>query len=236
MRAEDERFAVAKEHVRLRNLRLAGPHRFDFPALQYKPSLVPFLDEIVEAGTPVFGNRTGGAVFVFHTSRIGLAARSVYPSVPVASAGKMPPMREVSRSVLIARPATTVFGLINDIERYPEFVPGCAASRVLSRGDSEIVATLSVKRGPLQMDFTTRNQLFPPNRIQLQLQDGPFAELQGAWDLTPLSEQGCRASLALRFAFANPITALVLESAFERIVSDLVDAFVLRARQMPAES
>jgi ribosome-associated toxin RatA of RatAB toxin-antitoxin module len=156
--------------------------------------------------------------------------------VRTGCAGKMRDMREVTRTVLIARPAAMVYRLINDIERYPEFVPGCAAARVLSSSDVEIVATLSIKRGPLQMDFTTRNVLDAPNAIQLQLEDGPFDELRGSWQLTPLSDQGCRATLILRFAFDNPVTGLVLEPLFENIVTDLVDAFVLRARQLPAVS
>jgi ribosome-associated toxin RatA of RatAB toxin-antitoxin module len=68
----------------------------------------------------------------------------------------------------------------------------------------------------------------------MQLLDGPFTELTGAWQLTAVSGNGCRATLKLRFAFSNRVTALVLEPLFEKIVADLVEAFVARARQMPA--
>jgi ribosome-associated toxin RatA of RatAB toxin-antitoxin module len=143
-------------------------------------------------------------------------------------------MREVIRSVLIARPAALVYELINDIERYPEFVPGCASARVISREPNEIVALLGIKKGPLALEFTTRNRLTPSSAIAMQLLDGPFTELTGGWRLTALSGNGCRATLSLRFAFSNRVTALVLEPLFEKIVADLVEAFVLRARQLPA--
>lgn len=144
-------------------------------------------------------------------------------------------MREVSRSALIARPAAVVYDLINDVERYPSFVPGCYGARVLARSNDALIATLDIKKGPLRLEFTTRNRLRPPHHIDMQLEAGPFDELTGGWQLTELSDQACRASLSLRFALSNPMTALVLEPLFEGILADLVSAFVLRARQLPGD-
>lgn len=142
-------------------------------------------------------------------------------------------MREVVRSALIPRSAAFVYGLINDIERYPEFVPGCASARVLARDAGIITATLGVQRGPLKLEFTTRNRLTPASAIDMDLVAGPFTQLTGGWQLWPLSESGCRATLTLRFALSNPLTALVLEPLFESILADLVAAFVTRARSAP---
>ena len=58
-------------------------------------------------------------------------------------------MREVKRSALVSQPPARVFTLINDIERYPEFLPWCTHARVLSRTPAEIVATLGVRQGAL---------------------------------------------------------------------------------------
>ena len=145
-------------------------------------------------------------------------------------------MRAVTRSVLIARPAALVYDLINDIERYPEFVPGCVSARVISSTRDEIVAALGIKKGPLTLAFTTRNRLVPYSAIDMQLLEGPFKELTGGWQLTPVADSGCRATLGLRFALSNVVTALVLEPLFEKIIADLVEAFVLRARQLPTPS
>ncbi len=139
-------------------------------------------------------------------------------------------MREVVRSALIPRSAAFVFDLINDIERYPEFVPGCASARVLARDADTITATLGIRRGPLTLEFTTRNRLQPSSAIGMELIAGPFTQLTGGWQLTPLSATGCRATLTLRFALTNPVTALVLEPLFEKTLADLVEAFVVRAR------
>jgi ribosome-associated toxin RatA of RatAB toxin-antitoxin module len=140
-------------------------------------------------------------------------------------------MREVKRSALIAEAPARMYALINDIERYPEFVPWCVAARVVERKDHEVVAALSIKRGPLKTEFTTRNLLEPDRRVLMQLVNGPFRVLEGLWSLTPLGDMGCRVELEMRFEFANRVAGALFEPLFEDTVGSLVDAFVQRARE-----
>jgi ribosome-associated toxin RatA of RatAB toxin-antitoxin module len=140
-------------------------------------------------------------------------------------------MREVKRSALIAESPARMYALINDIERYPEFVPWCAAARIDSRKDREVVATLNIKRGPLRAEFTTRNLLEPDRRVLMQFVSGPFRVLEGLWTLSPLGDLGCRVELEMRFEFANRVAGTLFESLFEDTAASLVDAFVKRARE-----
>jgi ribosome-associated toxin RatA of RatAB toxin-antitoxin module len=116
------------------------------------------------------------------------------------------------------------------VERYPEFVPGCTYARIESRSAHEVVATLGVRRGALRTQFTTRNELEPDRRVTMSLVRGPFRTLAGEWLLTPLAEEGCRVDLSMRFAFANPVAAVLFEPLFAQTLGALVDAFVARAR------
>jgi ribosome-associated toxin RatA of RatAB toxin-antitoxin module len=149
-------------------------------------------------------------------------------------------MREIKRSALIAQPASRLFALINDIESYPRFIPWCTHARVQSRSEREIIATLGVQQGPLQAELTTRNELEPDSRILMHLVDGPFRMLEGEWLLVPVagtpgaSQAGCRVQLTMRFAFKNPVTGMLLERKFAETAASLVDAFVARARAIPA--
>ena len=127
------------------------------------------------------------------------------------------------------------FALINDVERYPEFVPWCVGSTVLSRTPTEVVASLEVKRSLLRTRFTTRNTLVEPDSVTMQLVEGPFRSLEGRWVITPISDAGgaalgCRVSLEMHFEIANALTASLLEPVFEETVASLVEAFVARAR------
>ena len=138
-------------------------------------------------------------------------------------------MRELKRSALIGQPPARLFALISDVERYPEFVPGCTHAHIESRAPHAIVATIRVKRGALQAEFTTRNELEPDRRVTMHLVRGPFRLLDGEWLLTPIGTQGCRVELTMRFAFSNPVSAIIFEPLFAATVGSLMDAFVARA-------
>ncbi len=143
-------------------------------------------------------------------------------------------MREVHRSAIVPYPAEAMFALVADVESYPQFLPGCTASAVLSREPGGLVASLSLSKGPFSSRFTTRNALEPPRRLTMELVDGPFSSLHGEWTLTPLgpsgAARGCRIDLRVRFQFAGTARDLLLGPAFELTCSGLVDAFVERAR------
>jgi ribosome-associated toxin RatA of RatAB toxin-antitoxin module len=152
-------------------------------------------------------------------------------------------MREIKHSALVAQPPRRLFALINDIESYPLFIPWCTRARVLSKSDREIIATIGVRRGPLQSEFTTRNELEPDRRILMHLVEGPFKMLEGEWLLSPIAENGtpgsqgegggCRVQLTMKFAFKNALTGVLFEQTFAETASSLVDAFVARARAVP---
>lgn len=145
-------------------------------------------------------------------------------------------MREVTRSALVALPPERLYALITDIERYPEFVPGCTHARIESREGHDVVATLGVQRRALQTEFTTRNTQDPPRAVTMRLVRGPFKTLEGLWSVRPVGEVGCEVSLRLRFEFSNPLSGAILTPIFEETAASLVDAFVARARALSEPS
>jgi ribosome-associated toxin RatA of RatAB toxin-antitoxin module len=148
-------------------------------------------------------------------------------------------MRQIRRSALVAASPQRMFELINDVERYPEFVPGCSAARVLERTDSELRAELTVGTGLARTSFSTRNRLHRPGRIDMELDGGPLKSLKGHWSLTPVTAgtvDGCRVELDLQFEAQGTLAALALGPMIERLAASLVDAFVARAKEPAADT
>jgi ribosome-associated toxin RatA of RatAB toxin-antitoxin module len=144
-------------------------------------------------------------------------------------------MREIRRSALVPVPPQRMFALINDIERYPEFVPGCQGASVLERGADMLRARLTVGSGALRTSFVTRNLLVPDRSVHMDLEEGPFRSLRGQWTLDPVpldaEEVGCSVQLVLQFELQRGLAGLALGPLIERMAGSLVDAFVARARQ-----
>jgi ribosome-associated toxin RatA of RatAB toxin-antitoxin module len=125
-----------------------------------------------------------------------------------------------------------MFALIDDVERYPEFLPWCAKTEVVSRSDDAVVATLYLAKAGLKYSFTTRNQLKRPVQMTLELVEGPFSSLVGVWDFKVLSDEACKVSLNLQFEFSGKIAAMAMGKVFNQVATTLVDAFVSRADEI----
>ncbi len=143
-------------------------------------------------------------------------------------------MREIQRSALVAYTPAQMFALVDDIERYTEFLPWVSGATVVERTDSERVGRLEMSRAGLREQFTTRNIVAPPGRLEMKLIDGPFRMLEGLWTFDAIGEEatprGARIGLVLRFEFKNRMADLLLAPKFASSCDTLVDAFVKRAR------
>jgi ribosome-associated toxin RatA of RatAB toxin-antitoxin module len=139
-------------------------------------------------------------------------------------------MQVVERSALVTYTAAQMFALVNDVARYPEFLPWCVSARVEDVSAGERIAALKVARGVLQTEFTTRNTLQQDAQIHLQLMHGPFRNLTGEWRFEPIGERGSRVHFRIEFEFKNRLSATAFNAVFESLCGTIVDAFVQRAR------
>jgi ribosome-associated toxin RatA of RatAB toxin-antitoxin module len=148
-------------------------------------------------------------------------------------------MREVRRSALVPYSPAQMFALVDDIERYAEFLPWVKGVDVIERTDSERLGRLQVARSGFQEQFTTRNTVDPPRRLEMRLVDGPFNVLQGIWTFDPIGEasapRGTRVGLELQFELKNKLFDLLLSKKIESNCDQVVDAFVKRAREVYGE-
>ncbi|HEY5718594.1 MAG TPA: type II toxin-antitoxin system RatA family toxin [Motiliproteus sp.] len=140
-------------------------------------------------------------------------------------------MTQVDRSALVLHSARQMFDLVNDVASYPQFLPWCSAAEILTDGEEEMVARLYVAKAGFKYSFTTRNRLEAPDRIHMELVEGPFSALKGFWSFTPLSEDACKVSLSLVFDFSGKLTGLAMGKVFNQIAVAMVDAFCRQADQ-----
>jgi len=143
-------------------------------------------------------------------------------------------MREIQRSALVPYSPSQMFALVDDIERYADFLPWVSSAQLLERTEHERVGRLEMSRAGLREQFTTRNIVTPPGRLEMKLLDGPFRVLEGVWTFDAIGEaaapRGTRIGLALRFEFKNRVTDMLLAPKFASSCDTLVDAFAKRAR------
>ena len=141
-------------------------------------------------------------------------------------------MQAVERSAIVTFTPAQMFALVDDVARYPEFLPWCTGSRVDTVSATERLAAVKIERGVLRTQFTTRNTLTPDAGILMRLVDGPFRSLDGAWRFEPIGDRGSRVNFRVEFEFKNRLMAAAFNAVFEAVCGTIVDAFVLRAQQI----
>jgi len=143
-----------------------------------------------------------------------------------------PLMPLVERSALVTYSPAQMFALVNDVGRYPEFLPWCVGARAEEVSEGERLATVKVARGLLQGEFTTRNLLQPDAQILMQLVHGPFRDLKGLWRFDAIGAGGCKVQFKVEFEFKNRLTASAFNAIFETLCATIVDAFAQRAQKI----
>ncbi|UYP31333.1 type II toxin-antitoxin system RatA family toxin [Pseudomonas sp. Z8(2022)] len=138
----------------------------------------------------------------------------------------------IQRSALLPYPAQALYDLVNDVASYPQFLPWCSASEVLEVSETHMLASLEVAKGGIGQRFVTRNALLPTQRIEMNLQEGPFTSLNGVWEFKALGEKACKISLDLTFDYAGPLVRATLGPLFNQAANTMVDAFCQRAKQL----
>lgn len=141
-------------------------------------------------------------------------------------------MPTIHRTASAPYSAKKMYALVDDVTRYPEFIPWCSKSQEISRTSSEVKASLELSHLGMHKSFTTCNYLHPYERMEITLVDGPFKHLEGFWHFTASSETSCIVTLDLEFEFSNKLLGLAFGPVFNQAANMLVDAFTKRAHEV----
>lgn len=141
-------------------------------------------------------------------------------------------MASIYRHALMPYSARQLFDIVNDVEKYPDFLPWCASGDIIEQTDDMMEASILMKKGRLNHRFSTRNTLVPGEKIRIELVNGPFKSLSGDWVFTSMPNDGCKIELRLQFEFSSKIMSALIGPVFTQIANSLVDAFCQRAHQL----
>lgn len=139
-------------------------------------------------------------------------------------------MPVVERSAMVMFTPAQMFALVDDVARYPEFMPWCNGARAEELSATERRATLKVARGILRSEFTTRNTVTRNASIDMTLEQGPFRHLTGQWKFEAIGDHGSRVSFRVEFDFKSSLASAAFNTVFQSLCASIVDSFVKRAQ------
>lgn len=134
--------------------------------------------------------------------------------------------------MLVPFAAGRMFELVDSVERYPEFLPWCAAARAIESRPDGKTARIDIDYHGVRAHFTTQNDNRPAESIVVTLVDGPFKHLHGEWRFKALAADACRVEFELAYQFSSHLLEKVVGPVFSHIASTFVEAFVRRAESL----
>ena len=145
-------------------------------------------------------------------------------------------MARVERTALLAFDAARLLALVEDIERYPEFLPGCTTAAIEQREGGRVRARLGFRIKGLTDSFATENETRlgadGVHTLRMRLVQGPFRSLAGEWRLQSLGEGACKVSLAVDLDFGVRALEALFGKQIEQAVTGVIAAFKARAEAL----
>ena len=129
-----------------------------------------------------------------------------------------------------------MFGLVIDIERYPEFLPWCMATRVRERDGDNSTSDMIIGFKVFREKFTTQVTASRPDRIDVSYSKGPFRYLNNHWLFEPHGDGECLIDFYIDFEFRSKFFQKAIGGVFNEAVQHMISAFEKRADDLYGKS
>ena len=126
-----------------------------------------------------------------------------------------------------------LFDPVADVEKYPDFLPWCVASRIRKREGDVFFADLVIGFKMIRERYTSRVSLDrPAMRIDVRYTEGPFHHLTNHWVFEAAPDGGTMIDFYVDFEFKSKLLQKVIGSLFGEAVRLMVSSFEKRAGQL----
>ena len=145
-------------------------------------------------------------------------------------------MPKASVKRVINKKKDKLIEFVLDIEKYPQFIPFCLASKVYERkneGDKIlIIADLTIGKGPFSDTYKSDVRFNEKNdTIKVTNIDGPLKHLQNNWKFVE-KDKTTEVYFDVDFEIKNKFLNLLMEKSFEFGLNKIVDAFQSEAEKL----
>ena len=142
-------------------------------------------------------------------------------------------MPKASVKRVINKKKDKLIEFVLDIEKYPQFIPFCLASKVYERkneGDKIlIIADLTIGKGPFSDTYKSDVRFNKKNdTINVTNIDGPLKHLKNNWRFVE-TDSTTEVYFDVDFEIKNKFLNLLMEKSFEYGLNKIADAFQKRA-------
>jgi ribosome-associated toxin RatA of RatAB toxin-antitoxin module len=136
---------------------------------------------------------------------------------------------KIKKNVIVPFSCEEMFDLVSDIDNYHKFLPWCSQSNSFVDNNNHTIGSIDIDYLKVKTHFITKNINQKPHKIDITFVDGPFSDLHGFWQFSPLGANGCRIEFNLNYKFSNIFLEKIVGPVFSFITKNIIDCFIREA-------
>jgi ribosome-associated toxin RatA of RatAB toxin-antitoxin module len=127
--------------------------------------------------------------------------------------------------IQIEQPVDNIYSIIANINNYPDFLPFCDSSTILSTTEDVITAKIDFNFYSHKVSITTENKNIKNESIEMRLMDGPFNSFNALWLFSKNSSHSTNIKYSMEYQASNPITAILIKKNMNLFIDLFIEAF-----------
>jgi ribosome-associated toxin RatA of RatAB toxin-antitoxin module len=141
-------------------------------------------------------------------------------------------MQNINKEKIVPYSAANMYSLVADIEKYPDFVPYCTNSEIISSFDSHVEASIEISYLGISKRLVTKNTITPNSQITMALVEGPIDMLCGCWSFIHINNTISKVSLEIELSDSNKSLRMILPGLLDKASSQIMSSFIARAKKL----
>lgn len=137
----------------------------------------------------------------------------------------------IERQALVPYSCEQLFALVNDVERYPDFLPYWKNVQILEKAEHHQRVQMDLSKGMLKQRLVTQNTEEYPHQIHMSLIEGPFSHFEATWRFKPLIAGGSEIRYTMAFEIGQGLLKSLLEPFFGALMETMMDSFLQEAKK-----
>lgn len=125
-----------------------------------------------------------------------------------------------------------MFDLVAGVDKYPQFLPWCIASRITKREGDIFYADLVIGYKMVRERFSSRVTAIRPDEVRVEYMSGPMRHLNNRWRFERNPDGTCTIDFFVDFEFKNPMLQKLITVFFHEAVKRMVGSFEARAAEL----
>lgn len=127
--------------------------------------------------------------------------------------------------------AELINDIVLDVEKYPEFLPWCSNTKIISKSEKEVIAEMSIGFGLFRESYVSRittDKTAEGFTINVEAISGPFKKLVNFWSIKRNNNYS-EVNFSVDFELKSAILGSVMETFFSIATNKMINAFEARA-------